>query len=53
MLDQIYLVIDGVLGAINVVAEFFIGIIIAVYLMMSRETFKNLSSRMTDLLRQI
>ena len=40
MLDQIYLVIDGVLGAINVVAEFFIGIIIAVYLMMSRETFK-------------
>ena len=39
MLDQLYLVIDGVLGALNVVAEFFIGIIIAVYLMISRETF--------------
>ncbi len=40
MLDQLYLVIDGVLGAVNVVAEFFIGIIIAVYLMMGRENFK-------------
>ncbi len=39
MIDQLYLVIDGLLGAVNVVAEFFIGIIIAVYLMVSRETF--------------
>ena len=39
MLDQLYLVIDGVLGALSVVTEFFIGIIIAAYLMISRETF--------------
>ena len=39
MIDQLYLVIDGLLGAVNVVAEFFIGIIIAVYLMVSREIF--------------
>ena len=39
MIDQLYLVIDGLLGAVNVVAEFFIGIIIAVYLMVSSETF--------------